>query len=495
MKPIYHTPADWSLQDIEHFDQHIARIAGQYQLDTYSNQLEVISAEQMIDAYTSVGLPIGYYHWSFGKHFEQTRQLYESGRMGLAYELVINSSPCIAYLMEENSLVMQALVIAHASYGHNSFFKGNYLFREWTDATAIVDYMVFAKSYLHKCEAQYGIDVVEQLLDSCHALMSHGVNRYHRPVPPTRDQEQARQAEREVQLQQQVNLLWSTLPDSANEEVEGDAKQKFPIEPEENLLYFIEKHSPILDPWQREVVRIVRKVAQYFYPQKQTKVMNEGWACFWHYTIVHQLYKERLVDDGFMLEFFDIHSRVLRQPAYDEPGYSGINPYTLGFAMMRDIKRICETPRAEDKYWFPQLANSDWSTALDFAMRNFNDESFILQYLSPQVMRALKLFNVEDFAGREQLLVSAIHDESGYKKIRQALAATFSLEAMEPNIQVVNVDLHGDRSLTLEHCRYLGRPMGGDIELILQHIKSLWGFDVKLRSVAEDGKLMRNYEV
>ena len=148
MKARYHSPADWTLETITEFDEHIARIAADYKLDTYSNQLEVISAEQMIDAYASVGLPIGYYHWSFGKHFAQTRQAYEAGKMGLAYELVINSSPCIAYLMEENSLAMQALVIAHASYGHNSFFKGNYLFQEWTDASAIVDYMVFAKEYL-----------------------------------------------------------------------------------------------------------------------------------------------------------------------------------------------------------------------------------------------------------------------------------------------------------------------------------------------------------
>jgi len=162
---------------------------------------------------------------------------------------------------------------------------------------------------------------------------------------------------------------------------------------------------------------------------------------------------------------------------------------------MRDIKRICEAPTEEDEHWFPQLVGSNWLSSLDFAMRNFNDESFILQYLSPQVMRDLKLFNVEDFATRDKLLVSAIHDEVGYRQIREALAATFSAEAMEPNIQVVSVDLYGDRSLTLEHCRYRGRPMGSDTEVTMQHIQRLWGFDVKLRSLAEDGKLVRQYEV
>jgi hypothetical protein len=121
---------------------------GALRLDTYPNQIEVITSEQMMDAYASVGMPIGYHHWSFGKQFVSVEQNYKRGQMGLAYEIVINSNPCIAYLMEENTMMMQALVIAHACYGHNSFFKGNYLFRTWTDAGSIIDYLVFAKNYI-----------------------------------------------------------------------------------------------------------------------------------------------------------------------------------------------------------------------------------------------------------------------------------------------------------------------------------------------------------
>ena len=132
--------------------------------------------------------------------------------MGLAYEIVINSNPCIAYLMEENSLTMQTLVIAHAAYGHNSFFKGNYLFRTWTDADAIIDYMVFAKNYIAECEQRHGVEAVELLLDSCHALQNYGVDRYKRPAKLSMSQENARQKEREHYLQIQVNDLWRTLP-------------------------------------------------------------------------------------------------------------------------------------------------------------------------------------------------------------------------------------------------------------------------------------------
>ena len=174
--------SEWTFELIEQAHEEIRRVAEGFKLDTYPNQLEIITAEQMIDAYTSVGMPVSYHHWSFGKHFLSTEKSYRRGQMGLAYEIVINSNPCIAYLMEENSLTMQALVIAHASYGHNSFFKGNYLFRTWTDADAIIDYMMFARNYIARCEQRYGIEAVELLLDSCHALQNYGVDRYKRPA-------------------------------------------------------------------------------------------------------------------------------------------------------------------------------------------------------------------------------------------------------------------------------------------------------------------------
>ncbi|RLM50714.1 SpoVR family protein, partial [Halobellus sp. Atlit-31R] len=178
-------------------------------------------------AYTSVGMPVSYNHWAFGKHFLTTEKSYKRGQMGLAYEIVINSDPCIAYLMEENSLTMQALVIAHAAYGHNSFFKGNYLFRTWTDAEAIVDYMVFAKNYIAECEQRYGIDAVEELLDSCHALQNYGVDRYKRPAKLSVAQETARQKEREEYAQSQVNEIWRTLP-LREEHVASTATVRFP---------------------------------------------------------------------------------------------------------------------------------------------------------------------------------------------------------------------------------------------------------------------------
>lgn len=483
------TESEWTFELIEQYDREIALIAEKFRLDTYPNQIEIISSEQMLDAYASVGMPLMYNHWSFGKHFLSNQQGYKRGRMGLAYEIVINSNPCIAYLMEENTITMQALVIAHACYGHNSFFKGNYLFQTWTDAESIIDYLLFAKNYINQCEEKYGIDAIEDVLDACHALMNQGVNRYKRPRPISAEEERFRQEERAEYIQRTLNDIWSTIPQQTEEVEEKEAR--FPEDPEENILYFLEKNAPLLEIWQREILRIVRKMAQYYYPQRQTQVMNEGWATFWHYTIMHELYNEGLVTEGFIMEFLHFHSNVVFQPDFDDPRYSGINPYALGFNMFVDIRRICEEPTDEDREWFPDIAGSDWLDTLHFAMRNFKDESFIQQYLSPRVIRELRLFSIMDDEKKAYMEVDAIHDGAGYREIREALASQYDLGNREPNIQVYNVNVKSDRALTMRHYIHQGRPLGDTAEEILRHVHKLWGFDVQLESVDENNQVKR----
>jgi stage V sporulation protein R len=490
------SPSDWSFELIDQYHDCIRDTAARFGLDTYPNQLEIITAEQMMDAYASVGMPVNYRHWSYGKEFIATEKNYRRGHMGLAYEIVINSNPCISYLMEENTLGMQALVIAHAAYGHNSFFKGNYLFRMWTDASSIIDYLVYAKNYVTECENRHGLDAVEQLLDSCHALMNHGVDRYRRPSRKSLAQELAERKDREAYAQQQVNDMWRTLPAKLEKAPEEDLKhKKFPEEPQENLLYFIEKNAPLLEPWQREVVRIVRKVAQYFYPQRQTQVMNEGWATFWHHHLLNTMYDDGHLSDGMMIEWLKSHTNVVYQPRVGDRGYNGLNPYALGFAMYTDIKRICEKPTDEDREWFPDIAGQDWLHTMDHAMRNFKDESFVGQYLSPKLMRDFRLFSIVDDEAQESLEVAAIHDESGYRRVREALAHQYDLGAREPNIQVWSVNLRGDRALTLRHAQHNDRPLHDSAQDVLKHVARLWGFGVHLESVNAAGDATANWFV
>jgi spore cortex formation protein SpoVR/YcgB (stage V sporulation) len=322
-------PSDWSFELIEQYHDVIRATAQRFGLDTYPNQLEIITAEQMMDAYASVGMPVNYRHWSYGKEFIATEKNYKRGHMGLAYEIVINSDPCISYLMEENTTAMQALVIAHAAYGHNSFFKGNYLFKLWTDASSIIDYLVYSKNYIAECEERFGLGPVEELLDSCHALQNYGVDRYRRPSRLSLAEESVRRKERLEYAQLQVNDIWRTLPKKPERNEDVSDVKRFPAELQENILYFIEKNAPLLEPWQREIVRIVRKIAQYFYPQRQTQVMNEGWATFWHHRLLNTMYDDGYLTDGLMIEWLKSHTNVIYQPPVGHRAYNGINPYGL----------------------------------------------------------------------------------------------------------------------------------------------------------------------
>ena len=484
VQPLF-TDSEWNFDVLENVYNACETVAfDELNLDIYQNQLEVISSEQMLDAYASSGLPIYYKHWSFGKHFSAEEQNYRKGFTGLAYEIVINSNPCINYLMEENTMTTQATVIAHAAFGHNHFFKNNYLFRQWTDASHIMDYLIFAKNYLYDCEQRYGSEVVEKLLDSCHALSRHGISRYKRPVKLNFFEETQRKEERDAYLMSIYDDLWKTLP-RTKKQIEKKHDVAF-SDPEENILYFIEKNSPILELWQREVVRIVRKISQYFYPQYQTKVMNEGWATFSHFFIMNRLHEKDLLTDGAMLEFIHTHSGVLYQPTFDNQRYNGFNPYYLGFEMFRDIRRICENPTAEDKEWFPDFVGSNWLETCLNAVENYRDESFIRQFLSPTMIRKLKLFVLNNNADKDHYLVEHIHNSSGYKKIRESLASQYEVGNMLPDIQVYDADFKGDRTLMLHHNMANGRFLNKETDDVLKHVKRLWGYQVKLESREND---------
>jgi len=225
-KPLFEG-ANWDFVTLQRVHEAIEEIAlGELGLNIYPNQIEVITSEQMLDAYASVGLPLMYRHWSFGKRFAHHETLYRKGLQGLAYEIVINSSPCISYIMEENSMTMQTLVIAHAAFGHNHFFKNNYLFRQWTDAEGILDYLAFARDYTAKCEERYGADAVERVIDAAHALRDHGVNRYHRTNPNLSD-ERRREEERRAHDEANYNDLWRTVPRSEERRVGKECRSRW----------------------------------------------------------------------------------------------------------------------------------------------------------------------------------------------------------------------------------------------------------------------------
>jgi stage V sporulation protein R len=481
--------AEWDFSVIQRAHDAIQAIAvNEMGLDVYPNQIEVIGTEQMLDAYSSIGMPLFYKHWSFGKHFARNEALYRAGMQGLAYEIVINSNPCISYIMEENTATMQTLVIAHAAFGHNHFFKNNYVFQQWTDADGILDYLEFARGYIANCEERYGEAAVERLLDAAHALMNHAVHRYPRKRATDLRMEEKRARDRREHDEHVFNDLWRTVPKKGAKKKDKTAEERRRALlqlPQENILAFLEKSAPRLAPWQREVLRIVRQIAQYFYPQGQTKLMNEGCATYVHYRIMQRLHERGSLTDGAMVEFLRSHTNVVFQPGFDDPRYSGINPYALGFAMMQDIARICNDPKDEDREWFPAIAGrGDEMAVLREVWANYRDESFVLQYLSPRMIREFGLFHVLDDASEQHLRVQAIHDERGYRKIQRALARQYDVAYTMPDIQVVDVNLEGDRKLILNH-RTLNRVLleEKDTKLVLQHVADMWGYDVLLKEI------------
>lgn len=477
---------DWTPALIEQVYGVIEKIGREeLELDFYTNQIEIISAEQMIDAYASIGLPVHYHHWSFGKDFLRNAKAYAQGDQGLALEIVINSNPCISYLMEDNMMVDQAMVIAHAAIGHNSVYKNNVYFKEWTNAGSIIDYMIFARSFISQCEERYGVEEVEKVLDAAHALAPHGVDKFKRKHKPrlTEEMRLAELIKREEQEQRELDII---IKRTSFVDINLDDPEEVAAEEEENLLYFIMKKSPTLPQWKREIIRIVYKVNSYFYPQSMCKTVHEGMATFCHFYIMTRLEEMGIISPDAFIAFLKMHSGVIFQPTYDKRYYSGSNPYALGFAILKDVKRICENPTEEDKQWFPHLIGKRWQDAVKEAAFEHRDDSFVMQYLSPKVIRDLGLFSIhvnfnEDANGTVPAYVSDIHDEVGYKHVRQVLASSFERVNYVPQISVVGADMDGDRTLKLRYTPYQGRQLDvRDAEAVVDYIEDLWGYSVEL---------------
>jgi len=429
--------SDWTEADLLQWDEKIIRIAEDLGLDWYPIDYEIIDYQEMLGAMAYTGLPTHYRHWSYGKEYERTHTLYNMGQTGLPYEMIINSNPSIAYLMRENSLYTHVLTMAHCM-GHSDFFKNNRMFAD-TNPNNIISSFKSAAKYVKKLieDPSIGISKVEKILDAAHSI-KYQVPRYS-GIKYKSHQERL-QVEKE---------LMDSVPDYVPD------LEKFPLEPEYNVLRFIADHSKHLKEWERNLILIVEESSKYFIPQALTKVMNEGWACTIHYKIINELN----LPDNLHLPFIKLHNQVVR------PHLGKINPYHLGYKLFEKI--------IEEKGFAEAMAIREVH----------NDITFLRFYLDEEFMRDMNYFSYSFKKDKKSITIDDISDEQGWEKVRSELINNTGLN----RIPVVYIDeLQKNNTLCLVH-EHDGRDLDiGYAEKVHNYIKSLWGDEVKFVSVVEN---------
>jgi stage V sporulation protein R len=294
--------APYTLLDLEEWDQRIVPIVERFGLNCYRQEFEICDHFEMLGYMAYSGMPSRYPHWSYGKSYEREKTMYDYGVGGLPYEMVINSNPCLAYLMRDNTPLLQILTIAHV-YGHNDFFANNFTFTSSVDARYTLEmfknHASRVRSYVE--DPSIGVEAVEAVLDAAHAL-SLSRSRNLAITQLSRAEQQQKLWESAQPKQDEYKALHPV------QEYQQPDLSKFPLQPDQNLLSFIGRYSQHLAEWERDLLSIVDQEACYFIPQIETKIMNEGWASYWHHKILNEL----LLTEDLHLEFLVRHNQVLR---------------------------------------------------------------------------------------------------------------------------------------------------------------------------------------
>src|SRR5690349_20373687 len=420
---------EYSIADLERWNDRIVELVQRFGLDPFPQEFEVCDHEQMLAYMVYSGMPSHYPHWSYGKNFEKLKTLYDYGVSGLPYEMVINSSPAIAYLMRDNSLLLQVLTIAHV-YGHNDFFKNNFTFKTTRAEYTIETFKAHANRIRHYVEdPSIGLETVEPILDAAHAL-SLQCRRNLAIRKPSPEEDVARRLAESSPPPDPFHAI------HRRQEYVVPDLNRVPLYPEEDLLLFIRDHNPVFSDWEKDLLTIVHEEAQYFIPQIETKIMNEGWASFWHKRILDSL----VLPQELHLEFLVRHNQVVR------PIPGQLNPYHLGLRLWEDIERRGDEPTPEEKENLPPGKDG---RALLFDTREVDrDPSFLRRWLHESFMRELDLFRYEPKG--DDLVVSDVADDEGWRAVKDTLLKNVGMASI-PVIRVSDADHNHARTLLLEH--------------------------------------------
>ena len=457
---------EWNIKDREAWDKRIQEKVQEFGLSCFPQEFEICDQHQMIGYMSYSGMPSHYHHWSYGKAYERQKTLYNYGVSGLPYEMVINSNPSVAYLMNKNTLCLQILTMAHV-YAHNDFFKNNSTFKHTHPELTLSKFNNSAlriKKYIE--DPSIGADKVEEFLDAAHAL-SLQCNKNLDVKKLTRKE----QKQKLIDLSTPPKNEYSHL--ELKKEWTSPDLNKNPLEPDQDILLFIRDNNKQLEDWQKDILTIVHEQTLYFIPQIETKIMNEGWATYWHHKIMSSL---DLPHDLF-IEFTIRHSQVVR------PHADSINPYYLGFKMWEDIARRNDNPTETEieKYGRSSKSTKDIMFAIREADR---DSSFLRRFLNSDLMIELDMYEYEE--EDENVVIKKTAKES-CEEIKAELLKSVGTSSI-PVLQVEDANYDNSNILYIKHVHDERNLHPEHAKKSLEYIHTLWGRPVVLETKKDDKK-------
>jgi stage V sporulation protein R len=449
--------------------------ARNFGLDPFPTHFELVPASIMYE-FASYSLPGRFSHWTHGKAYYRQKMQYDFG-LSKIYEMVVNTNPSYAFLMDMNNLLQNTFVAAHV-FGHTDFFKNNAYFQH--TSRRMIDKASIHAERIAKYEFDHGKGEVERFLDAVLSIQEHV--DYNLLISENEPQREERKPAN--QLSSEYDDLWGMEKKAKKAEEERDLRPgrpaKFPEKPQKDILGFLVQYAPHLQPWQRDIVDIVRTEMLYFVPQMQTKTMNEGWASIWHSRIMRKLGDRGVISDSETVEFAQLHSGVL------SPSRTSLNPYYLGFKMLEDIERRWDNPTQEEQERFGRKPGMGKQKI--FEVRELeNDVSFLRNYLTEDLVKELDLYLYKK-EGDEWVIV-----EKNWEKVRDGIVASMTNFGY-PYLVVDNGDYRGNRELYIKHLFE-----GQELDLVyaektLQHVHLLWGRPVHLETVYEGKKILLSYD-
>jgi stage V sporulation protein R len=454
--------------------EEITEIAKGFGLDFYPMRYEICPAE-VIYTFGAYGMPTRFSHWSFGKAFHRMKLQYDLG-LSKIYELVINSDPCYAFLLEGNSLIQNKLIVAHV-LAHCDFFKNNARFSNTN--RQMVESMAASAERIRQYEMNYGKKAVEEFLDAVLSIQEHvDASLTFSKFLWDRESDYKENKENVAKKVGQYDDLWSLDEGerAANPERQRKERRGFPPEPEKDLVLFIEEYSTALEPWQRDVMTIIRDEMLYFWPQLETKIMNEGWASYWHQRIL----REMDLTEEEAIEFAKLNAGVL------QPSRTYINPYYLGLKIFEDIERRWNEPTEEERANFDRLPGKGREKIFEVRETD-SDLSFIRNYLTRELVEELDLYIFAQ-QGNEWTIT-----DKNWEHVRDQLIVS-RVNGGYPYLVVEDGDFNRNGELLIGH-RYEGIELDVKyIEKTLPYVYTLWGKSTHLRTVIDGREVLFSYD-